>query len=283
MRITRLAFITLLMLVVVLAATPPVAAASPGFVIVRWGDTLYHIAARNGTTVEALMRANAIPNANFIYAGQRLVVPASSYAPAAPAPAVTVYTVRYGDSLAVIAARFGTTLDAMMRANNLYNPDFIYVGQRLNLPGRSAPPPPQPAPAPAHPPAPNRVPSAPTGGKWIDINISTQTISAFEGNTPLKSVLVSTGIARYPTPVGRFAIYRKIPSQTMSGGRFSDYYYLPNVPSVMYFYDGYAIHGTYWHRNFGRPMSHGCVNLTIEDAKWFYDWAEIGTPVITHY
>lgn len=50
----------------------------------------------------------------------------------------------------------------------------------------------------------------------------------------------------------------------------------------MYFYQGYAIHGTYWHHNFGQPMSHGCVNLTIEDAKWFYDWAEVGTTVITH-
>lgn len=67
------------------------------------------------------------------------------------------------------------------------------------------------------------------------------------------------------------------------GNRFSgNYYYLPGVPSVMYFYQGYAIHGTYWHHNFGQPMSHGCVNLTIEDAKWFYDWAEVGTTVITH-
>jgi lipoprotein-anchoring transpeptidase ErfK/SrfK len=50
----------------------------------------------------------------------------------------------------------------------------------------------------------------------------------------------------------------------------------------MYFTGAYSIHGTYWHHNFGHPMSHGCVNLTIDDARWFYEWAEIGTPVITH-
>ncbi len=124
----------------------------------------------------------------------------------------------------------------------------------------------------------------PTDGKWIDVDIGNQTISAYLGGTPLKTVLVSTGIARYPTVIGQYQIYVKVPSQTMRGGnRFSGtYYYLPGVPSVMYFYQGYAIHGTYWHHNFGQPMSHGCVNLTIEDAKWFYDWAEVGTTVVTH-
>jgi lipoprotein-anchoring transpeptidase ErfK/SrfK len=52
------------------------------------------------------------------------------------------------------------------------------------------------------------------------------------------------------------------------------------VPYVMYFFEGYGLHGTYWHNNFGHPMSHGCVNLRTPDAKWFYNWAEIGTPVL---
>jgi lipoprotein-anchoring transpeptidase ErfK/SrfK len=116
------------------------------------------------------------------------------------------------------------------------------------------------------------------------VDIGDQTIAAYDGRTLLKRAIVSTGVASHPTIVGRFAIYQKLMSQTMTGGnRFSgDYYFLPGVPNVMYFYDGYAIHGTYWHHNFGHPMSHGCVNLTIDDAKWFYDWAEIGTPVISH-
>ena len=59
-------------------------------------------------------------------------------------------------------------------------------------------------------------------------------------------------------------------------------YYLPDVPYVMYFYDGYGLHGTYWHSNFGTPMSHGCVNLSIPDAEWLYNWADVGTLVNIH-
>lgn len=127
-------------------------------------------------------------------------------------------------------------------------------------------------------------PNPPTDGKWIDVDIGDQTITAYTGGTPLKTVLVSTGVASHPTVIGQYKIYVKVPSQSMSGGsRFShDYYYLPGVPNVMFFYDGYAIHGTYWHNNFGHPMSHGCVNLSLADAKWFFDWAEVGTTVVSH-
>jgi lipoprotein-anchoring transpeptidase ErfK/SrfK len=281
--------LVLLVLATMLSPISPASAASPGFVVVNWGDTLYSIAARSGTSVDALVRSNNLPNANFIWAGQRLMIPGASYAPApAPAsvsnraPAVSVYVVSRGDTLATIAARYGTTVDAMARANGLYNPNFVWVGQRLNVPGSAGLPAPQPGPAPVNPPNPGNTAPAPTGGKWIDINISTQTITAFQGNTPLKSVLVSTGVSWHPTPIGRYAIYTKVASQTMSGGAGGEYYYLPGVPWVMYFAGANAIHGTYWHRNFGHPMSHGCVNLTIDDAHWFYDWAEIGTPVITH-
>jgi lipoprotein-anchoring transpeptidase ErfK/SrfK len=83
-------------------------------------------------------------------------------------------------------------------------------------------------------------------------------------------------LAYYPTPVGRYRIYVKYVSTLMRGPG----YYLPNVPYTMYFYGGYGLHGTYWHNNFGRPMSHGCVNLPTAEAKWFFDWAPVGTPVI---
>jgi len=59
-------------------------------------------------------------------------------------------------------------------------------------------------------------------------------------------------------------------------------YYLSDVPYIMYFYDGYGLHGTYWHSNFGTPMSHGCVNLRTEDAGWLYDFTSIGTLVYIH-
>jgi lipoprotein-anchoring transpeptidase ErfK/SrfK len=75
--------------------------------------------------------------------------------------------------------------------------------------------------------------------------------------------------------LGDYSIYLKYDSQLMTGPG----YYLPGVPWVMYFYQGYSLHGTYWHSNFGTPMSHGCVNLPTEEAAWFYTWAPIGTPV----
>jgi len=114
------------------------------------------------------------------------------------------------------------------------------------------------------------------GEKWIELDLSEQRITAYEGDTEVLSALVSTGIARYPTPPGEYKIIRKVRSQVMTGPG----YYLPNVEWVSYFLGGYAIHGTYWHSNFGQRMSHGCVNLTNEDAKWIYSWAPKGTPVI---
>ena len=279
----------LLALLVLLVATtslvPPAAAASPSFVVVTWGDTLYSVAAKTGTTVDALVSANGLPNRNFIWAGQKLVVPGNygSTGPSVPLPASRVYIVNPGETLATIAARFGTTVSAIMRVNSIYNANFIYSGQRLNIPSGSAPTVPQSPSVPINPPAPGSSAPAPTSGKWIDVNISAQTITAYQGNTPVKSVLVSTGVSWHPTPVGHYKIYLKVQSQTMSGGVGAEAYSLPNVPWVMYFAGDNAIHGTYWHHNFGHPMSHGCVNLTIDDAHWFYDWAEMGTPVITHY
>jgi lipoprotein-anchoring transpeptidase ErfK/SrfK len=69
----------------------------------------------------------------------------------------------------------------------------------------------------------------------------------------------------------------------MDGRRLGFNYVLSNVPYVMYFYGDYAIHGTYWHNNFGTPMSHGCVNMTTADARWLYNWSSYGTLVNVHY
>lgn len=296
----------ILVFAAMLLRVQPARAAPPSFVIVSLGDTLYDVAACSGTSVDELVRVNSLPSANFVYAGQILIIPETNSESAASrsasanaaSPSASIYTVSYGDTLYSLAVRFGTTTQEMARVNGLYNPNFIYTGQRLNLPGRINIPAPRPTRAPAAPaPRPDgsaslttwlaegsRVTNPPTSGKWIDVDASQQTITAYDGTTPLKTVLVSTGLPRTPTVLGRYAVYVKLTSQTMTGGnKFSgDYYYLPGVPWIMYFYQGYAIHGTYWHNNFGHPMSHGCVNLTIEDAKWFFDWAEMGTTVITH-
>jgi lipoprotein-anchoring transpeptidase ErfK/SrfK len=116
--------------------------------------------------------------------------------------------------------------------------------------------------------------SDPTGKKIL-VDLSEQRLYAFDHGQLKLSTLVSTGVARLPTPVGSFAIFRKIANKLYQGPD----YYLPNTPWNMNFKPGYYLHAAYWHNNFGHPMSHGCVNLSIPDAKWLYDWAPIGTSV----
>ena len=115
--------------------------------------------------------------------------------------------------------------------------------------------------------------------RWIDVDLSRQTLTAYEGQTPVRSTLVSTGLPNTPTPVGRYKIYIKLRYDDMSGPG----YYLHDVPYTMYFHRGYGIHGTYWHSNFGHPMSHGCINLPTPEAGWLFQWASVGTLVNIHY
>ena len=241
--------------------------------MVRAGDTLNSIAARYGVSPTVLARTNKISNPNRIYIGQRLVIPGS----AAPAPQTStgsssaggIYIVRSGDTLAKIAGRYGTTISALMSWNGIKNPNLIWVGQRLRIGKGSG----TVAPSPAKPPV------SGGSGKWIDVNLSRQRLTAYEGNKAVFSALISGGLPRTPTVVGRFKINTKLTATRMRGPGYD----LPNVPYTMYFYKGYAIHGTYWHNNFGRPMSHGCVNMRTGDAAWLFNWARIGTPVVTHW
>jgi lipoprotein-anchoring transpeptidase ErfK/SrfK len=107
------------------------------------------------------------------------------------------------------------------------------------------------------------------GEKWIEVNVTTQQVTAWEGDVPVMSFSVSTGLPNTPTVLGKFNIYGKLSSTLMVGPD----YYLPEVPYTMYFYAGYSLHGTYWHNNFGQPMSHGCVNMETSQAKQLFDWA----------
>ena len=117
------------------------------------------------------------------------------------------------------------------------------------------------------------------GARWIDVDLTHQMVYVYEGNAIVNSFVVSTGTWQHPTVTGQYHVYIKYRFKDMSGPG----YYLPNVPYTMFFYQGYAIHGTYWHNNFGTPMSHGCVNLSIPDSEWMYNWASVGTLVNVHY
>ena len=116
-------------------------------------------------------------------------------------------------------------------------------------------------------------------GKWIDVDLTRQKLVAYVGGKAVNSSLVSTGVAGKRTPTGTFTIRDHVRSQLMTGPG----YYLPNVPYVMHFYGHDALHGTYWHHNFGHPMSHGCINLPTAFASWLYSWAPNGTKVYIHY
>lgn len=282
--------------------------------VVRADENLRRIAAQYGTTVPAILQANGLPNPDVVYAGQRLRIPTDS---ASTAPVGSGgYVVQPGDTLFSIARRLGVSQPALMQANGIGDPSFVWVGQRLRVPGRSAS-----AGQRVHVVAQgetlfsvatrygvtvssvvqanglraaNRIVAgqqliipgggsrpaviAPTQGKWIDIDVSRQRLVAYEGDRAVFSRVVSTGKSSTPTVRGRFAIRSKLRSQRMIGPGYD----LPNVPWVMYFHGAYAIHGTYWHSNFGRPVSHGCVNMQPADAQWLFNWAPVGTPVAVH-
>lgn len=135
------------------------------------------------------------------------------------------------------------------------------------------------------------VPSAPPpdlapGEKWIDVDLTRQTLIAFEGARPVFATLVSSGKRNpgdkerdFPTPTGSFRVREKHVTVTMDGDVASDGpYSIEDVPWVMYFHAGYAFHGAFWHDSFGRPRSHGCVNLSPEDARALFSWADPPLP-----
>ncbi len=110
--------------------------------------------------------------------------------------------------------------------------------------------------------------------KWIDVSLDEQKLRAYEGDTVVMEFPISSG-KWAATPKGNFNIWYKTRAQVMSGGSkaLGTYYYLPNVPHNMFFYQGYAIHGAYWHNNFGQPMSHGCVNSPLAEVAELFDWS----------
>lgn len=232
-----------------------------------------------------------------------------------PSFAAAGYTVQPDDTIYSIANRYDIPVADLQAANGLYGfGASIYPGQELALPEQpraaasllqrpALPGPPRWGdqgwgqvntawtPYPAQPPTayiPARYPAWPSrpnpaSEKWIDVDLTHQNMTAYEGQRPVYHTLVSSGLPQFPTVVGTFSIYVKYESADMSGGFGDDAYFLPSVPYVMYFHGNYGLHGTYWHNNFGRPMSHGCVNLPTPDAEWLFNWAPVGTRVVTHY
>ena len=140
--------------------------------------------------------------------------------------------------------------------------------------GRSAPVEPPPLPA-----------DAPWEGKWIDVHLTQQLIVAYEGRTPVRTVVATTGMPGWETPVGWWAINNRVANETMESGSIGaeQFFKLEDVLFTQYFTDvGHALHFAWWRtpETIGRPGSHGCLNMLLDDSRFLWDWATIGTPVI---
>jgi hypothetical protein len=113
-----------------------------------------------------------------------------------------------------------------------------------------------------------------TTNRWVSIDLYEQVAIAYEGDRPVFATLVSSGLPQWATREGVFNVWLPLDSTSMSGSEGqSDFYYLEDVPYTLYFDRAIALHGTYWHNSFGYRHSHGCVNLSIIDAHWLYEWA----------
>ncbi len=200
---------------------------------------------------------------------------ATTAAPTEAAPAATptgtTHTVQRGDSLYSIGLKYGVLWTTILQANGLPGAT-IYPGQQLFIPASDAGYQYQPPAVVAPPPPPG------TGRRFLVV-LSQQRLYAYDNDQMVRTTLISSGIPQYPTVTGTFSIYLRYTSARMIGPGYD----LPNVPYVMYFYKSYGLHGTYWHNNFGHPMSHGCVNMPTSEAEWAFNWSTFGTPVIVRW
>lgn len=238
------------------------------------GDTPSSLAAAYGVPLAALVELNKIGPAQRLKPGQVLYVRSKQGLLASDE--LPTHVVAAGDTIESIAAKHRSSAKLIRRYNDLEAGEKPAIGQQLVVPPLS--------PQERLGDTPEDKSGFPQIGvkdlpslteKWIDVDLSEQKVTAYQGARPVKTFLISSGKDRTPTIKGVFRIEAKVPSTRMIGGSHEDgdYYNLANVQWVSYFYGGYSFHGTYWHHNFGHPMSHGCINMTNDDAEWLYKWS----------
>ena len=128
-------------------------------------------------------------------------------------------------------------------------------------------------------------PEGVTNGRWIEVNLEQQTLSVYQDGQLVYATLIATGVDGVWTRPGLFQIYERLESTLMKGAfeaDRSDFYYLEDVPWTMYFDEARALHGAYWRARLGFEQSHGCVNLTVADSHWLFNWATDGDWVWVH-
>ena len=125
-------------------------------------------------------------------------------------------------------------------------------------------------------------PEGVTTTRWIDVNLAEQTLAVYDNRELVFATVIASGLEPFWTKPGLFQIFQKKETETMRNADPSDFYYLDDVPWTMYYDAARALHGAYWRTRFGYPQSHGCVNLSVGDAHWLYNWAVEGDWVYVH-
>ena len=125
-------------------------------------------------------------------------------------------------------------------------------------------------------------PEGVTTNRWIDVNLAEQTLAVYDNRQLVFATVIASGLEPFWTKPGLFQIFQKKETETMRNNDLSDFYYLDNVPWTMYFDGARALHGAYWRTQFGYPQSHGCVNLSVGDSHWLFNWAVEGDWVYVH-
>ncbi len=125
-------------------------------------------------------------------------------------------------------------------------------------------------------------PEGVTTNRWIDVNLAEQTLAVYDNRELVFATVIASGLEPFWTKPGLFQIYQKKETETMRNNDPSDFYYLDNVPWTMYYDGARALHGAYWRTRFGYPQSHGCVNLSVGDSHWLFNWAVEGDWVYVH-
>jgi len=255
------------------AATPS-ATAGPKYHTVELGDTLAKIARAYGVTSAAIVEANSLASADLIYVGQRLLIPeaggtSSKSGTPIPLPTPTIHVVQPGDTLSVIAKRYGTTVDRLVEINGLGSPDKLRVGMRLLIPGPGG-----------------TVPTYPGRATSFVVSISEQRCWLYRGETVIAKWVCSTGRSGSATRPGTYRIQSKLPKAYGSTWDIWMPYWLG------IYWAGASengIHGLPWDAQtgnqiwsgyLGTPITYGCVMVDNVNAKMLYDMAYIGMPVI---
>lgn len=272
----RIALTLVLSLLATLLLAAPTSAGPGGTHVVRAGETLASIARQYGVSASAIASANGITNPDLIRAGQKLVIPGASSggssSGSASAAGGGTYVVRSGDTLGSIAARLGVSVSTLAAANGIANPNRIYPGMVLKVPGKSA--------AVAGPAGPPKVKDT----RFV-VDISAQHCWLYQGGVLVGNWRCSTGRRGAPTVPGTYRIQSKIPKAWGSTWGFWMPYWLGiywagstenGIHGLPYYQNGRKT----WAGLVGTPITFGCVMLDDVNAKKLYDVAYVGMPVV---